>query len=359
MSDAYDRSRDDDARRAAERAAGAALDGDEPGIGPEPTALSGDARRVWTEHLFVHGLLRGLHEAESNADARESRVEAVMSRVRDEAPRRATPWLHYAAAAAVLAFLVIGGLQFFGRRDAPTVTPLEAAFTSLSADVDLEYVGDVAFEYSDRPLESHESTFITGPNRFYVRTKVPIPFGAGRMPFEFGALGERRWIKMMGFPVDVSRLEGRMARHGMPRRSRMFGGEEDPLRLVTDLGALLARIRETCDAEFSKGGLSKDGEPLTVVRGTPRDPDASGLESIEVRVGERTGTVESFMIVMIPPAVSATEDAPGMRSMRRRFGRTLRDRTGRAALQRVTLSFRLVRTFDAPRETFLPAALDR
>jgi hypothetical protein len=285
-----------------------------------------------------------------------------MNAVRRSPAKARRPWLHYVAAAAVLLFLIIGGLQLFQRDPAPDLSSLEAAIEAQDEDVDLEYRGEVAIERAGEPVESLPCQFITGPDRFYVKSQFPSPMGS--IPIEFGALDGQRWVNIMGFAIDASRLE-----EGLSRMEPMAGvgrhsprGLVDPMRLLTDLGALLRRMRETCDVEVSDGGVAEDGERLTRVLGTPRDPhDAHAVQSIEVFVGRTSDVVKSFTIVCVPPKgpIAEGKPTPGADDRRSRFRERLRQRRShQLSVQHVTLTCRLVRTFRAERTLFLPAELD-
>jgi hypothetical protein len=228
---------------------------------------------------FVHGLLRAMHQAD--AEAHETRVQAILRRLPSRFDRRR--WWFVAAAAAVICAAAIWLVP--GRLPEAEATVLRAA-ELLRQDVDRRFrLTTVGIDAAGRERLRHEFDLTAHPGMRF-RVEGSLSMGPLHVDARFGCDGATLWLLAGNDPA---------IRRSVPLQdaARLLAGLGDVLDLgYLDVQTLVERLPQSFALRTVGRERGQDGQRLLRIEaeGAPRRPDVR-LRQASLWCDESTGMV--------------------------------------------------------------------
>lgn len=248
--------------------------------GPAPAAIPAAASSWLADQRLVHGLLRALHTAD--AQARESRITAILQRIDAGGPAGAQRW--WLVAAAALLFACFGVWLVLPDRLPTADAAMERVVAELSRDVDRRFhVALVSTTPAGKELR-FELPLVTRPGMHF-RIDGKLPIGS----FQLGCDGEELWLLS---------ANGLWRRAGpLDERERLLQGLGDVLDLgYLDVHELVQKL--PADFELTVVGREQtaDGPQLRIEARRRAGTGAGRLRSAWLLCDEASGMVTRLEI---------------------------------------------------------------
>jgi hypothetical protein len=239
------------------------------------------AARAWlADQRFVHGLLRAMQQ--SDADAREARVAAILAAARPPAAQRG--WL---VAAAALLVCAVAGMFWLPGRLPSAEAAVQRAAELLGQDVDRHFTMTATAVGADGRARMHQEFDLTSRPGMRVLLSGNMTFGLMKLgDMSAGCDGTEFWWR--GGPDGNFR-----GTRSLQQADKLLAGFGNVLDLgYLDVHALVERLPSTF--ELRTVGRERDAAGHSLLRiqpvGEPRRPGVK-LERFELLVDEASGMI--------------------------------------------------------------------